>query len=132
MSPGEHHHVRSDLGQFHMPELAVKIAQNTDAHFSINRWLFFRASLRRRRTWLGSCERAPCVLPQRLGLLDHFFLPDTGDFFRDTGVSGSGAPAAERRRLDFLIDRSLPHRSFSRPEPECRRFPRVWSIARNE
>jgi len=34
---GEHYYVRRNLGQFHVPEFAVKIAQNTDAHFSINR-----------------------------------------------------------------------------------------------
>ena len=60
----------------------------------------------RRRTGNGGYRRLPCVLPQRLGLLDHFFLPDTGDFFRDPGVSGSGAPATECRCFDFLIDRS--------------------------
>jgi hypothetical protein len=56
---GEHHHVRSDLGQFHVPVLAVKIAQDTDANFLIDRTVYF-FGLR-----FGLAERALAVATER-------------------------------------------------------------------
>ena len=56
---GGHHDVRGDFGQFHVPELAVKIVQDTDARFSIYRTVYF-FGLR-----FGVAGRALVVAPGR-------------------------------------------------------------------
>lgn len=61
-------------------------------------------SLRQCGTQLRGGRGASGVFPQASGLLDHFFLADTGDVFRDAGISGGDAPTAMCRRLDFLIN----------------------------
>jgi hypothetical protein len=89
-----------------VPELAVKIAQNTDAHVSINRTPYF-FGLR-----LGVAERALAVAIRRRAssrsglvcwIISFSRLPV---IFAGTPASGRGGPAAERRRLDFFIDLS--------------------------
>ena len=56
---GEHDHVRGNFGQVHVPKFPVKIPQNTDAHFSINRTVYL-FGLR-----FGVAERALAVATKR-------------------------------------------------------------------